>query len=110
VDANVYNGFNRRLVLAATPVDDETTDLRVTYFFPRDPSSPDVMPQHVKDAAAHTENLFEEDAMMWRHQRFVQRPLFSKMDLEVYTALRKWSAKFYEVEGLPRGPMTIIER
>jgi phenylpropionate dioxygenase-like ring-hydroxylating dioxygenase large terminal subunit len=105
-----YQGFNRRLVLSATPVDNETTDLRVTYFFPKDPASPDVMPQHVKDAAAHTEDLFEEDAIIWRHQKFIQRPLFSKLDLEIYTALRKWSSQFYEVEGLPVGPLLVAER
>lgn len=105
-----YHGFNRRLVLSATPVDDETTDLRVTYFFPKDPTSPDVMPQHVKDAAAHTERLFEEDAMMWRHQKFIQRPLFSSKDQKIYTALRKWCNQFYEVEGAAVGPTPVSER
>ena len=105
-----YNGFNRRLVLSATPVDDETTDLRVTYFFPKDPASPDIMPLHVKEAAAHTERLFEEDAMMWRHQKFIQRPLFSSKDQKIYTALRKWSNEFYELEGAPAGPTPTSER
>ena len=100
-------GFDRRLVLAATPVDDETTDLRVTYFFPRDPNSPDVMPEHIKQAAMHTEELFEEDARIWRHQKFIQRPLFSKMDLPIYTALRKWCDQFYEVEGASTGPLIL---
>lgn len=102
-------GFNRRLILTATPVDDEKSDLRVTYFFPRDPSSPDVMPQFIKDEAAHTVELFEEDARIWRHQRFVQRPIFAKQDVAGYTALRKWSNQFYELEGAPVGPMKIRE-
>lgn len=109
-DPNKYNGFNRRLVLAATPVDDEITDLRVTYFFPKDPTSPDVMPEHVHQAAAGTEELFEQDARIWRHQKFIQRPLFSSLDLEIYTALRKWSDQFYEIEGQPAGPIEVIER
>lgn len=109
-DPKAYNGFNRRLVLAATPVDDEKTDVRVTYFFPKVPGSPDVMPQQVLDAAAHTEALFEEDAMMWRHQKFIQRPLFSTKDIKIYTALRKWCNNFYEAEGEPVGPTPVSER
>lgn len=108
--ANTYHGFNRRLVLAATPVDANSTDLRVTYFFPKDPASPDIMPQHVRDAAAQTEALFEEDARIWRHQRFVQRPLFSSKDIDIYRALRKWSAQFYEVKDGPVGPTVVVER
>lgn len=109
-NAQAYHGFNRRLVLSATPVDDETTDLRVTYFFPKDPASPEVMPQHVKDAVAGTDELFEQDARIWRHQKFIQRPLFSAMDIEIYTALRKWSDQFYELEGAPVGPTAVSER
>ncbi|MDC1295699.1 Rieske 2Fe-2S domain-containing protein [Myxococcota bacterium] len=100
-------GFNRRLILTATPVDDETSDLRVTYFFPRDPNSPDLMPQFIKDEAAHTVELFEEDARIWRHQRFVQHPVFARADVAGYTELRKWSNQFYEIEGAPVGPMKI---
>jgi len=103
-------GFNRRLVLAATPVDDFTTDLRVTYFFPRDPDSPEVMPQHVREVAAETERLFEEDAVIWRHQQFVQRPIFQQQDIKAYTALRRRCAQFYELEGAPVGPMAIAEQ
>jgi 3-ketosteroid 9alpha-monooxygenase subunit A len=102
-------GFNRRLVLAATPVDDEKSDLRVTYFFPRDPTSPEVMPQHIKDEASQTAELFEQDARIWRYQRFVQRPIFAKQDVKGYTELREWSARFYEKEGAPVGPMKIAE-
>lgn len=109
-NTGAYNGFNRRIVLSATPVDDMTSDLRVTYFFPKDPSSPDVVPQHVRDAIAETEELFEQDARIWRHQKFIQKPLFSKMDIGIYTALRKWSDQFYELESGPVGPTLVSER
>lgn len=103
-------GFNRRLVLSATPVDDETTDLRVTYFFPKDPSSPDVMPEHIINEAKQTVVFFEQDAQIWRHQKFVQRPVFAKQDVKVYTALRKWSSQFYEIENAPVGPMQVVDK
>lgn len=97
-----------RLVLAATPVDEEVTDYRVSYFFPRDPTSPDVMPEALRAFARQTEELFEEDARMWRHQIFVQRPVYAKQDIAGYTAMRKWSERFYEA---PEGnlPMRAVE-
>lgn len=103
-------GFNRRLVLSATPVDDMHTDLRVTYFFPKDPQSPDAMPEYVREEVRNVDALFEQDAIIWRRQKFIQRPLFSKMDVEIYTALRKWCDRFYEVEGTPIGPMEVVEK
>lgn len=90
-----------RLILAATPVDDQTSDFRVNYFFPRDPASPDVMPEKLREFARSTVELYEEDARMWRHQVFVQRPVYSKQDIAGYTAMRKWSERFYETEPGP---------
>ena len=85
-----------RLILTATPVDDTLSDLRVSYFLPRDPASPDRMPQRQRDFARHTIELFEQDARIWRHQVFVQRPVFARQDIAGYTALRRWSEQFYE--------------
>jgi 3-ketosteroid 9alpha-monooxygenase subunit A len=85
-----------RLVLSCTPIDDATSDLRVSYFLKRDPASPDTMPQALRDFAAHTEELFEEDARIWRHQKFMQNPVYAKQDIKGYTLLRQWSERFYE--------------
>jgi 3-ketosteroid 9alpha-monooxygenase subunit A len=103
-----HHSFGRRLVLSATPVDDQTCDLRVTYFFPRDPNSPDVMPEHIKAAIRETRTFFEQDARIWRHQKFVQRPIFAKADVKGYSALRKWCDQFYELAGAPAGPMQVV--
>ena len=93
------DNIHYRLILSATPVDDEVTDFRVSYFLPRDPKSPQVMPQKLRELAAGTEELFEEDARMWRHQVFVQKPVYAKQDIKGYTMLRKWSERFYEQEA-----------
>ncbi|HDZ57826.1 MAG TPA: Rieske (2Fe-2S) protein [Pseudomonas xinjiangensis] len=99
----------RRLVLTCTPVDDDTSDLRVSYFFQRDARSPEVMPEHVREMARQTRTLFEEDAVIWRHQKFVQRPIFAKADVAGYSALRNWCAQFYEATGVPQGPMKVLD-
>ena len=103
-----HAGFGRRLVLSATPIDDETSDIRVTYFFPKDPASPDVMPQHVRATAAETHMFFAQDAEIWRHQRFVKRPIFADRDVKGYTGLRRWAEQFYEVDA-PAGPMKVVD-
>lgn len=99
----IFNGksVKYRLILTATPVDDATSHFRVNYFFPRDPTSPDVMPESLRAFARQTVELYEEDARMWRHQIFVQRPVYAKQDIAGYTAMRKWSERFYEA---PEGP------
>jgi 3-ketosteroid 9alpha-monooxygenase subunit A len=99
----VFDGreLRYRLILAATPVDDKTSDFRVNYFFPRDPASPDIMPESVRKFAEGTIELFEQDARMWRHQIFVQRPVYAKQDIAGYTAMRKWSERFYETAEGP---------
>jgi hypothetical protein len=92
------DNIHYRLILTATPVDEETAHFRVSYFLPRDPKSPAVMPQKLRDFARSTEELFEEDARIWRHQIFIQRPVYAQQDIKGYTALRKWSERFYETD------------
>ena len=99
----------RRLVLSCTPIDDQKSDLRVSYYFRRDPKSPDKMPEAARQMAQQTRVLFEEDAVIWRHQKFVQRPIFAKEDVAGYTALRKWCEQFYEATDAPQGPMKVME-
>lgn len=85
-----------RLLLSCTPVDATRSDLRVSYFFPRGADGPAEMPESLRAFARHTVDLFEEDARIWRRQIFVQRPIFAAQDVEAYSALRRWSAQFYE--------------
>jgi 3-ketosteroid 9alpha-monooxygenase subunit A len=85
-----------RLILSGTPIDNQLSHMRVTYFLPRVTTSWDVMPLDVLSFAQSTEELYEEDARMWRHQQFLQRPLFAAQDVEGYSSYRRWSTKFYE--------------
>jgi hypothetical protein len=98
-----------RLVLAATPVDEATSDLRVSYFLPRLPESPDELTDEQKQFAGHTVELFEQDARIWRHQVFVQRPVFARQDVAAYTALRKWSEQFYEGGAGPTPTPVVVK-
>jgi 3-ketosteroid 9alpha-monooxygenase subunit A len=88
-----------RLILSTTPIDEDLSDCRVSYFFARDPRSPAVMPESVRAFARETVGLFEEDARIWRHQKLIHHPIFARQDVAGYTALRKWSEQFYEAPG-----------
>ncbi len=85
-----------RLVLSGTPVDERISHMRVTYFLPRAADSWDVMPERLRAFAGSTEELYEEDARIWRHQRFMQRQLYAAQDVAGYRSFRSWSEKFYE--------------
>lgn len=84
-----------RLLLSATPIDDTLTYLRVSYWFPKVPGAPTEMPEDLR--AFDVEELFEQDARIWRHQKFVQRPIFARQDVAAYSTLRTWCSQFYEV-------------
>jgi phenylpropionate dioxygenase-like ring-hydroxylating dioxygenase large terminal subunit len=95
----MFNGPGAyRLILSGTPVDQKTSHMRVSYFLPRVSESWDVMPDKLAAFAASTDELYEEDARIWRHQRFQQRPVFAAQDVAGYTSYRRWSEKFYEAD------------
>jgi 3-ketosteroid 9alpha-monooxygenase subunit A len=98
-----------RLILSATPVDEDRSDLRVSYYLPREPSSPEEMTPEQRAFAHHTIELFEQDARIWRRQVFVQRPVFARQDVAGYTALRKWCEQFYEVPEGPSPTRSVID-
>jgi 3-ketosteroid 9alpha-monooxygenase subunit A len=91
-----------RLVLTATPIDDTRTYQRVSYWFQRPPGAPPEMPEDVLAQARHMDFLFEQDAMIWRHQRYVDSPVLAAQDVMAYTALRRWSQQFYDNSPAPK--------
>jgi 3-ketosteroid 9alpha-monooxygenase subunit A len=97
-----------RLVLTATPVDDDHSDIRVSYFYPRNGHVGDDFPEPIAAQASQIERLFEEDARIWRHQAFVQKPVYALDDRAGYSAMRTWCEQFYEAPYGPI-PMTIVE-
>jgi 3-ketosteroid 9alpha-monooxygenase subunit A len=98
VTAAMFNGkgVHYRLVLTATPVDENVSDLRVSYFLPRNGDTGDTLPPKVAEFAKSTEELFEQDARIWRHQAFVQKPIYALADRAGYSALRTWCEQFFE--------------
>jgi 3-ketosteroid 9alpha-monooxygenase subunit A len=95
---NLSDAFHTdiRVIFTATPVDEGNTDVRVSYFVPRDPAFPDAIPQEMLDLLKQAEEPYEEDASIWRHQNLFQRPVYAKQDVAGYPVLRQWCEQFYE--------------
>jgi phenylpropionate dioxygenase-like ring-hydroxylating dioxygenase large terminal subunit len=97
---SVFEGAQQhRLAFTVTPVDDETSDLFYTVWWPRLPGDdsetpPPELRKQVEDRFMVT---MWDDLGIWRHQRYVEHPALAKQDAKPYKALRAWAQQFYEV-------------
>jgi 3-ketosteroid 9alpha-monooxygenase subunit A len=97
----IFEGsYHYRLIFFTTPVDDETSDLFYSIWWPRDPGDvSDVVPPHYRERAEKEFlSTLWDDLEIWRYQVYVETPAFAKRDAKPYGALRKWARQFYELE------------
>ena len=96
----IFEGsYHYRLIFFTTPVDDETSDMFYSIWWPRDANDDaDAPPEH-HQRQAHEEFLstLGDDLEIWRYQVYVETPAFAKQDAKPYGALRKWAQQFYEL-------------
>jgi len=102
---NVFKGsYNYRVLFSVTPVDDRTSDLFYSIWWPRKDGDkrermPEELQQRIRAQFLHT---VEEDLLIWRTQTYVERPIFPEKELRPYMALREFQSTFYDlppVEG-----------
>jgi phenylpropionate dioxygenase-like ring-hydroxylating dioxygenase large terminal subunit len=82
-----------RTVQGITPVDDCTSDVRFTAYIGR---AEDVYGD--ADAQVFSQEVirqFEQDLLIWQHQRYSDPPALATAEYEGFTALRKWAKQFY---------------
>ena len=97
---NVFKGsYNYRVLFCATPVDDETSDLFNSIWWPRpDGDESQQLPNDLeKRIADEILTTVDEDLLIWRHQAYVDRPLLAREDVRAFTTLRKWQKGFYDL-------------
>jgi phenylpropionate dioxygenase-like ring-hydroxylating dioxygenase large terminal subunit len=89
-----------RVAFFHTPVDDETSDLFYSIWWPRQEGDKDLAaPADVVERV--TKNFLstlEDDLEIWRYQVYVENPVLAKADARPYGALRKWARQFYELD------------
>lgn len=96
---NVFKGaYNYRVLFSATPIDDETSELFNTIWWERKDGEAGDMPlviqERIKNEILTT---VDEDLLVWRHQKYVDRPMLAKQDVKAFNMLRKWQAGFYDL-------------
>ena len=89
-----------RLVFFTTPIDDETSDMFYSIWWPRDAgdTSDEVPAAYRERAKTQFLTTLRDDLEIWRYQIYIETPAFAQQDARPYGALRKWAKQFYEVE------------
>ncbi len=99
---------NHRLVFTITPVDDATSDLFYTVWWPRLPGDDAAQPPDELRERLEKQFLVTmwDDLEIWRHQKYVEHPALAAQDAKPYKALRDWTRQFYEIDpdGSPVTP------
>ena len=90
---------NYRVVFSTTPIETGASDMFTTIWWPRLPG--DQSPTPPPDLLAQVEKEFlstvDDDLEIWRYQKWIDKPAYSKADAKGYAALRRWSQQFYDV-------------
>lgn len=88
-----------RLTFCTTPIDDRTSDLFYSIWWPRGSDPSDVAPEELR---AEIERRFLvtlwDDLEIWRYQAYVENPALAQIDAKPFKAVRTWCRQFYEVE------------
>lgn len=82
-----------------TPIDDEVCTLRSTVWLPkRDPSDGPVVPEKLRKRMDMANRQVERDLNIWSHQIYLDPPALATIEAAGYTALRRWSRRFYPLD------------
>jgi 3-ketosteroid 9alpha-monooxygenase subunit A len=82
------------IVLSTTPVDDETSEMFQTVWL--EVADGDDEPGRLATRMHRATHQLPRDIVIWENQRYVERPAWAANEVRGFTALRKWTATFYE--------------
>ncbi len=97
---SIFEGVqSHRMVFSTTPTDVGTSEMSYTIWWSREPGDVNGdAPAHVVERVAKEFlTTVEDDLNIWRHQKWIDNPAYSKIDAKGYAALRKWSQQFYDL-------------
>lgn len=86
---------DNRTVLATTPVDDATCDVRFSVWIGRREGDDR---DHSESADKHARGVIEQveaDLVIWSHQKYASPAALSRGEHAGFTALRSWAQQFY---------------
>ncbi|OBI44018.1 Rieske 2Fe-2S domain-containing protein [Mycobacterium sp. E796] len=88
-----YGLLAGRTVQGVTPVDDYTSDVRFTAYIGKDDAA-----YSEADAQVFSQEVikqFEQDIVIWQHQRYSDPPALATAEYAGFTAIRQWAKQFY---------------
>jgi 3-ketosteroid 9alpha-monooxygenase subunit A len=96
----VFDGSTHyRLVFFVTPVDDESSDMFYSIWWPTEGNEGEPAPASLRERITKEYlQTLEDDLEIWRYQVYVTTPVLAQQDARPYGALRKWARQFYELE------------
>lgn len=103
---NIFEGrMNYRLAFCTTPVDDDTSDLFLAFWLPReDGDTADRIPDSLTGMVDYVKQSLPDDIRIWVNQVYIERPMYAEQDARPYSELREWAKRFYEIA--PSRPAT----
>jgi 3-ketosteroid 9alpha-monooxygenase subunit A len=88
-----------RLIFCTTPIDDETSDMFYSIWWPKGSDPSDVPPEELR---ARIEQQFLvtlwDDLEIWRYQEYVEHPALAQIDAKPFKLVRTWCKQFYEID------------
>ena len=92
-------GTGHRVVFSTTPVETEKSDMFYTiWWLKEEGDTSTVAPPHIQERVQKEFlTTVDDDLMIWRTQKWIEHPAYSKIDAKGYTTLRKWFQQFYDV-------------
>jgi nitrite reductase/ring-hydroxylating ferredoxin subunit len=85
------------IVLATTPIDDETSEMFQTVWLERVPGDEDG--GQLAKRMHHATHQLPFDIEIWEHQRYLDKPTWAASEVRGFTALRRWATGFYQANG-----------
>lgn len=101
---SIFEGVqSHRVVFSTTPVEAGRSDMFYTIWWSREPGDdgPEAPAHVVRRVTEELLSTVEDDLNIWRHQVWIDKPAYSKVDAKGYAALRTWSQQFYDVPPEP---------
>ena len=80
------------IVLATTPVDDETSEMFQTVWLER--ADGDDEPGRLEQRMYDATHQLPRDINIWEHQRYVEHPAWAANEVRGFTAIRRWAESF----------------
>jgi len=80
---------------STTPVDESTSDIRISVFVKRPKSGGEELDERSRRRLEFELRQVENDLVIWEHMHYQPQPAYAREEAKEYGYFRKWSQQFY---------------